>query len=489
MMKKVNYFVKIIVLFAVVMTVYSCAVNPVTGKRQIMLISEQQEVAMGLAYDPQVMATFGAYPDAELQNFVQAKGTEMGKISHRPNLEYHVKVVDSPVVNAFAVPGGYIYLTRGILAQFNNEAELIGVIGHEMGHVTARHSVSQQSKQQMGQLLLIGGMIASEKFAQYAQTALQGMELLFLKFSRDDERMADRLGVGYMSLIGYDGHKMADFFQVLNKMNMAESEGGVPTFLSTHPDPGDRFNSVNKSAQEWQDSLNLPVYKVNADSYLQLIDGIVYGEDPRQGYVEGNVFYHPELKFRFAHPAGWKLENAPTQVSMVPADGKALLIFSLAAQKTLQSAADSTLAAYGLKLERSEKRTVNGMPAIVTLSQQVSQDQSTGTKSVNEVLSYFIQYGNIIYVFHGVTAEVDFANYAPAMEASMNTFAKLTDASKINVKPQRILVKKVQRAGTLGEAFAYYGVKQDKLNELALLNEMELTDQVPAGKLIKIIGE
>jgi predicted Zn-dependent protease len=282
---------------------------------------------------------------------------------------------------------------------------------------------------------------------------------------------------------------MADFFQVLNKMNMSESEGGVPTFLSTHPDPGDRFNSVNKSAQEWQDSLNLPVYKVNADSYLQLIDGIVYGDDPRQGYVEGNVFYHPGLKFMFAHPAGWKLANAPTQVSMTPADGKALLIFSLTGQKTLQAAADSTLAAYGLKLERSEKRTVNGMPAIVTLSQQVSQDQSTGTKSVNEVLSYFIQYGNIIYVFHGVSAEVDFANYAPAMEGAMKTFARLTDASKINVKPQRILVKKVQRAGTLGETFAFYGMKQDKFKELALLNNMELTDQVQVGKSIKIIGE
>jgi len=315
------------------------------------------------------------------------------------------------------------------------------------------------------------------------------MELLFLKFSRDDERMADRLGVGYMSLIGYDAHKMADFFRVLDKMSMSESEGGVPTFLSTHPDPGDRFNSVNKSAQEWQDSLNLPAYKVNADSYLQLIDGIVYGEDPRQGYVEGNTFYHPELKFKFTHPAGWKLANAPTQVSMAPADGKALLIFSLTGQKTLQAAADSTLAGYGLQLQRSEKRTVNGMPAIVTLSQQVAQDQSTNTKSVNNVLSYFIQYGNIIYVFHGVSTEADFANYVQAMEQSMNTFAKLTEASKINVKPQRILIKKVQRAGTLGDALAFYGMKQEKLKELALLNDMELTDRVQVGKSIKIIGE
>ena len=201
-MKKLKFPVLILLFLATILFVISCAVNPVTGKKQIMLMSEEQEIALGLSYDPQVIATFGAYPDQNLQNFVQTKGTEMGKISHRPNLEYHVKVVDSPVVNAFAVPGGYIYLTRGILAQLNNEAELMGVLAHEMGHIAARHTVSQQSKQQIGQLLLIGGMIASEKFAQYAQYALQGMQLLFLSFSRDDERQADALGVEYSSKTG-----------------------------------------------------------------------------------------------------------------------------------------------------------------------------------------------------------------------------------------------------------------------------------------------
>jgi len=488
-MKRFRVFTNVAMFLAIAVMVSSCAVNPVTGKRQIMLMSEAQEVALGISYDPQVLATFGEYPDAELQAFVQAKGTEMGKISHRPNLEYHVKVVDSPIVNAFAVPGGYIYLTRGILAQFNNEAELIGVLAHEMGHVAARHSVSQQSKQQLGQLLLIGGMIASEKFASYAQYALQGMELLFLKFSRDDERVADELGVIYSTQLAYDAHKMADFFQVLQKMNMSESEGGVPTFLSTHPDPGDRYNDVNRSATNWQDSLKLAPYKINGDKYLQLIDGIVYGEDPRQGYVEGTIFYHPELKFKFSFPSGWKLENAPTQVSIAPTDGKALMIFTLSGQKTLQAAADSTLAAYGLKLQRSEKTTVNGLPAIVTLSKQEVQDQNTGVTNVNMVLSYFIDYSSRYYVFHGVSTEADFSSYSSSMESSMKTFARLTDASKINVKPQKILIKKVVSTGTLSEAFSYFGVKPSIYNELALLNNMALTDRVQAGKMIKIIGE
>jgi predicted Zn-dependent protease len=488
-MKSKKVLINLTLLAASLLIVISCAVNPVTGKRQIMLMSEAQEIALGISYDPQVLATFGEYADATLQSFVQARGTEMGKISHRPNLEYHVKVIDSPVVNAFAVPGGYIYLTRGIMAQLNNEAEFMGVLGHEMGHIAARHSVSQQTKQQLGTLLLIGGMIASEKFASYAQYAMQGMQLLFLSFSREDERQADDLGSEYSTKMGYDGTQMAEFFNVLKKMNMAAQQGGVPTFLSTHPDPGDRYNAVLRNTKAWQDSLNLPSYKVNTDSYLQLIDGIVYGEDPRQGYVEENTFYHPELKFKFSFPAGWTLTNAPTQVTIQPSDSKALILFTLCNQKSLQAAADSTLAAYSLQLQRSEKTTLNGMPMIATLSKQQNQDQTTGTVSTNEVLSYFIDYGSRYYVFHGVSTEADFPTYASLMETSMKTFNRLTESSKINVIPKRVYVKKVQRTGTLANAFSYYGIKQDMMQELALLNDLELTDQVQAGKLIKIVSE
>jgi predicted Zn-dependent protease len=488
-MRKINIQVLVLLFLANVILVISCAVNPVTGKKQIMLMSEEQEIQLGLSYDPQVMATFGAYPDNNLQNFVQTKVNEIGKISHRPNLEYHAKVVDSPVVNAFAVPGGYIYLTRGILAQLNNEAELEGVMAHELGHIAARHTVSQQSKQQLGQLLLIGGMIASEKFAQYAQYALQGMQLLFLKFSRDDERQADALGVEYSTKLGYDAHKMADFFKVLQKMSLSESEGGIPTFMSTHPDPGDRYNDVNKQAADWQTQVGLGSYKVNQDSYLKMINGIIYGEDPKQGYVEGNTFYHPELKFKFSFPNGWKLENSPLQVSITPPDQKALMLFTMSNQKSLEAAVDTTISQYKLTLQGSKRITVNGLQAIMTQCKQVSQDQSTGATQTNMVLSYFISHGGLIYIIHGVSTEADFNNYAGTMNSSMETFSNLTDPSKINVKPKRIQVVTVQRSGPLSDAFAYYRVPQTQYKELSLLNDLELTDQVPVGKLLKIIGE
>lgn len=481
--------VKIILVFTAILMVPSCAVNPVTGKKQLMLMSEAQEIEMGRQYDPQVISTFGQYQDDQLLQFIQEKGNEMGKLSHRPNLQYHFRILDTPVVNAFAVPGGYIYFTRGILAQFNNEAELMGVLGHEMGHITARHTVSNQSKQQLGQLLLIGGMIASEQFREFADYATQGMQLLFLKFSRDNEREADRLGVEYASKIRYDAQKMADFFNVLNKMNMASSQGGIPTFLSTHPDPGDRYNVVTQQASEWKTNLGYSDWKVNENSYLQMIDGMVYGEDPRQGYVDGNVFYHPDLKFRFPVPAGWKLENSPLQVQMAPEDGRAMMVFMLARQKTAAEAAQTVLQELSLTVLETKRETVNGLPAVAAISQQVSQNQQTGQQQTIKVMSYFIEYGGQVYVFHGVSSDVDFNSFARLFESTMAGFNRLTDAARLNVRPTRIRVKKVQQNGTLADAFRSFGVPQSQMNELALLNNLELTDRVQSGKLIKITGK
>ncbi len=486
-MKSFKYLFTALSIISLVLLVPSCAVNPVTGKKQLMFMSEEQEIAMGTNYDPQVIATFGLYDNETLQNFITNKVDEMGKLSHRPHLKYHVRILDSPVVNAFAVPGGYLYFTRGILGHFNCEAELMGVIAHEMGHVTARHTVSNQAKQTVVQLAVVGGMIASKDFAQFANEAMQGMQLLFLKFSRDNEREADRLGVEYSTKMGYDAHHMAEFFNVLDKMQMESDHAGVPTFMSTHPDPGDRYITVNKTADQWQDSIKLANYTVNSDSYLKMIDGLVYGEDPRQGYVEGNTFYHPEMEFSYPIPSGWTLVNSPMQVQMVSADQKALMLFSLAQEKTPQEAAQKAIESLKLEVTNSRNTSVNGLQAVVVDSKQTSQDQQTGQAQTIRVTSSFIEYNGAIYVFHGVSSDADFIANTQNFEHTMGNFNKLTDASKINVKPKTIEIKKVQRSGTLADAFSYYGVQQTAMKDLALLNNMELAEKVIPGKLIKII--
>src|SRR5688572_21507744 len=200
------------IIATLLVLVVGCAVNPVTGKKQVSLMSEAQELALGAESDPQIIAQFGLYEDAEMKSFIEKHGQEMAAISHRPNLQFHFRILDSPVVNAFAVPGGYVYFTRGIMAHFNNEAEFAGVLGHEIGHVTARHSVDQYTKSTIAQVLMIGGLIVSKELRAFANEANMAMQLMFLKYSRDHESQSDELGVEYSTKIGYDAREMAGFF-------------------------------------------------------------------------------------------------------------------------------------------------------------------------------------------------------------------------------------------------------------------------------------
>ena len=488
-MRTIKTLSVILLTVSLALLIPSCAVNPVTGKRQLVLMTEEQEIAMGTQYDPTVISTFGLYEDEELLNFITEKGTEIGKISHRPNLQFHFRILDSPVVNAFAVPGGYVYFTRGILAQFNNEAELMGVLGHEIGHVTARHSVQQQTRQQLSQLALAAGMIAVPEVAQFAGEASAAMQLLFLSFSRANEREADRLGVEYASKVGYDTHQMADFFDVLNKMQMASSHEGVPSWMSTHPDPGQRNITVNQITEEWQAKLPTQSFAVNTKEYLKMIDGIVYGENPRQGFVENNMFYHPDLAFQFPIPENWTLVNSPMQVQIVPASKDAAMIFKLSQEKGADAVAQKTISDLQLNLIDKSTVNLNGLNTVVTISEQVSQNDA-GQEQVLKILSYFIEKDAMVYTFHGLCLDANFNGYKPAFESTMKNFARLTNASKLNVQPDRIKVISINSASvSLKDAFAYYKVPQDRFEEMALLNNRELTDKLKRGDLIKILGK
>ncbi len=473
--------VKISLIFILLHAVVSCAVNPVTGKKQLMLLSEDQEKALGLQSDPEIIASMGVYEDPVLQQFINEKGNQMAKISHRPNLGYQFKIVDSPVVNAFAVPGGFVYFTRGIMAHFNNEAEFAGVLGHEIGHVTARHSAQQYTNQILVQGGLVLGMVLSEDFRQFADVAQVGTTLLLLKFGRDHESQSDRLGVEYASKIGYDAREMAGFFKTINRLS--DSGGGrIPTFLSTHPDPLDRFQKVNEESVRWQNA-RPGDYKIGRDSYLRMIDGLVYGEDPRQGYVEAGTFYHPELKFQFPVPRDWPLENTPAQVQMAPKDGKALMLLSLSQAKTPTDAAQALVQKGSLTVVENRNTTLNGLPAQIMIADQVNQQKNTAIR----VLAYFIQYNGLVYQLLGLSELKDFLTYSPVFEQTMRNFRPLTDPSRMNVQPERVRIKTVEQTTTLEQALRSYRMPESRLQELAILNGMELKDQVTQGMLIKVV--
>ena len=470
-----------VLLLALAYCVSACAVNPVTGKKQMVLMSEEQEIAMGKDYHPQVLAYFGEYKDASIQAFITEKGNEMAKVSHRPNLEYNFSIVDSPVINAFAVPGGYVYFTRGIMAHFSSEAEFAGVLGHEIGHITARHSVISQRNQILGQLGLIAGIILKPELAQFADPLSQGMGLLFLKFGRDAERQSDELGVEYATRIGYDASPMSNFFDVLERKN-EQSSSEVPTFLSTHPSPSERSVTIRRLSEDWKTKLGANEYMINRNAYLRKIDGLVYGEDPRQGFEESGVFYHPEMAFQFAIPSGWKLENSPSQVQMSPQEGNAVIIFRFAQGENLEEAAGESLKQYNLEMVEASNATVNGKEARFT---RAVQKQESGAEL--GVLMMHIRHQDQTFVFLGASDSNEYAAQAGRFRASMESFATLTDASKLSLQPERIKIIEAARSGTLSEVLQAQGISQGRLTELSLLNGMQLNERVETGTLLKIL--
>ncbi len=477
---------RILVLFITTSLLMSCSRNPVTGKRELSLMTEGQEISMGQSSDPSIVAQFGLYQDTKIQNFIQEKGKQMAAISHRPDLPYTFKVLDSPVVNAFALPGGPVYFTRGILAHFNNEAQFAGVLGHEIGHVTARHSAKQYSKGMLAQVGLMAGMIFSETFRTMGDAAGQAMGLLLLKNGRDAESESDMLGVTYSSKIGYDSHEMAGFFQTLSRLQ-EQSGQSIPTFLSTHPNPADRFNKVHEMSDVQQQVSNLPEYKINRNEYLRMIDGLVYGEDPRQGYTENYVFYHPELKFSFNYPSNWRLINSPQAVMIGDKDGKAMIQFTLGQGNSLDQVAQTEVQNAQLQVVESQRTNVNGFEAIAMISDQTTQGQQGQQGQTIRILSYFIQQGNFIYKFHGMSLKADFNRFYNSFESTFRSFSPLNDPSKLNVYPEKLDIYTVSTNQTLRDALLAGKIHSSRLDEFSILNGMKLTETVQAGTLIKVI--
>src|SRR5690606_14903282 len=345
----------------VLLLVAACATNPVTGRRQLSLVSEAQEIEMGRQSLAASAAQTGFYDDAELTAYVREMGMAMARASERPNLPWEFHVLDDAMINAFAAPGGFIFVTRGILSVLNSGAELAGVLGHEIGHVTAKHSVVQMSNATMAQIGLVAGAIAAPDIAAsgVGELAQAGASLLFLKFGRDDESQSDQLGHRYSLHAGYDVREMPKTFRTLQRVGESAGEGSrIPAFLSTHPDPGNRVEVTQHLADTVSDYSRLVT---DRDRYLRLLDGLVYGEDPRQGYFEQYRFLHPVLKFQFDKPANWQAVNYAVQVILAEPNGQAQLTLGSAQQSTAAAAAQAFAGQQGVAVRSSGAITVNGI--------------------------------------------------------------------------------------------------------------------------------
>jgi predicted Zn-dependent protease len=305
--------------------------------------------------------------------------------------------------------------------------------------------------------------------------------MLFLRFSRDNERQADDLGVEYASKIGYDATHMANFFETLERMNPGSDRSGLPNWFSTHPNPEDRIKVVRIRAKEWQDRLGRRDLVINRDEYLRHIDGLVYGDDPRQGYVEENIFYHPGLHFQFPVPADWKINNTPSNVQMVSGGQDAAILFTMTKGTSPNEAAKTFASQNKARVIEAESIQVNGLPSERLLSDVQTQ------KGVIRVLSFFIQRGKEIFVFHGLTSPNLLQKYGAVLDRTMRNFRELSDPRRINVKPDRIRIRVTGASNTLENVLSSSGVPNEKRKELALLNGKNLNEVIPPNTMLKVI--
>ncbi|MBN2102501.1 M48 family metalloprotease [bacterium] len=458
----------------------SCAVNPVTGKRELMLLSRSDEIALGQQTDKEIVEMYGLYDDESLQNYIQGLGRRMTPVTHQPSLPYSFKVLDTDVVNAFAVPGGFVYFTRGILAYLNNEAELAGVMGHELGHINARHSAKIISKAQLAQFGLELGSAVSETFAKLSGLAGLGVQMLFLKFSRDNEREADNLGVEYASKTGYDAKGMATFFQTLERMHPSD-ESGLPDWFSTHPDPVNRIDAVSQKTREWQERLAGKKFVFNRNSYIMHIDGLIFGPDPKQGYVEDNIFYHPAFTFQFPVPAQWQVSNMASQVQMVSPQQNGILLFTLVKASTLNDAAGNFIQNTQARVLQQNSKTIHGFSALEIFS-EISGNQSL------KLISTFIRKDEHIFAFHGYSAPSDFEDqFLSVFQNSMAEYKRLTDSKRINVMPKRIYIKTVEESESLSQYLRKQKIDPENYGNIEIINGFTMNTALKEGDKIKII--
>lgn len=292
-----------------------CAVNPATGRTDFVMMSERQELDLGARYNQEILKQNPPYADAKLQAYIQRVGERVARNSHRNQLSYVFTLVDSPDVNAFALPGGYIYIHRGLLAYLNSEAELAAVLGHEIGHVTARHSVRQQSQSTAWGLLGQAAAIGTGVGAVGDLTSVMGNAFV-RGYGRDMELEADGLGAQYLARSGYDPQAMIEVVKVLKsqedfareqaaRRGEAPAQGGYHGLFDTHPDNDRRLQEVIGPAR----ALVGGNQEVGRDAFLQQLDGLVFGDSAASGIRRGRHFYHGELDFTLTYPQGWQLVN------------------------------------------------------------------------------------------------------------------------------------------------------------------------------------
>jgi predicted Zn-dependent protease len=418
----------------------------------------------------------GLYPDPGLQSYIDGLGQRLAAESERPNLPWTFRVIDDPVVNAFAVPGGFVYMTRGILAHFNSEAQMVAVLGHEIGHVTARHSAAQMSKQQLAQIGMVVGSIASERFAQMSDLAGAGLSVLFLKYGRDDENQADALGLRYMKRTAHDVREMPSVFAMLGSLSAESGAGSVPNWLSSHPTPADRQQRMERAiAAIPAESIGTIVER---DAYLRRLENVIYGVNPRNGYFVGQRFNHPEMRFTMTFPQGWATANEAQAVRAMSSERDAAIQLTLSRATSADEALRAFTSQEGVQSGTVQRPAVSGFTSVAAPF-AVIQDADTLRGTV-----MFVQHNGQVFQLLAYGPSARWGARQAAAEGTLRSFSVLTDRAALDVQPHRIEIVRLDRGSSITDLRSRRASPLTA-EQLALLNQVRVADVIPAGQLVK----
>ncbi len=455
----------------------ACSMNPATGKRQLNFFSEEQEIAMGREGSDSFIQNFGLYPDEELQQLVAEIGADLAAASERPHLPWRFVVMDETIVNAYAMPGGFIHITREMLAHMNSEAELAAVLGHEIGHVTARHSVNQMSKQSIAQGLLAVGMIAAGP--EYAQDIGQlggaAAQMLFLKYGRDDESQADSLGLRYTVSEGWDPEHIPDVFATLGRLEAFHGGGqAIPNWARSHPTGQERVRRLEAEIAQIEPMDG----RYGREEFLARLDGLMWGENPREGYFKDGRFYHPDMAFSFRVPENWRKLNQKDAVRALSPEGDLMAQLTLAQGGDAETAARNFYSQRGIERGRTDFSPVNGVKAF---RGQFGVPRQGG--NLAGIVAFFEHRGTVLQLTT-FTVEERYRSLERSMLAILDSFEEVTSPAILNVKPRRLQVVRASRTAPLAQQ---PGLDGQNIAELEVINGLDPGESIQAGQRFKII--
>jgi len=472
--------------FFVVLT--GCSINPATGENQFTaFMSPAQEQQIGAQEHQKVLKQYGLYEDERLQKYVSEVGRRVTANTERSDVNYQFFLLDSPVVNAFALPGGYIYITRGIMSLARSEAEIASVLGHEAGHVTARHSAERYSR---GVATSIGASILSAAIdsSGVSQALGVGSDLYLKSYSREQENQADALGIRYLDRAGYDPQAMTDFLLQLqassaleSKIDEKSSRAPEASFFSTHPATAERVSRTRSEARGRSSG------SVGRDAYLKVVNGMIYGDSKKQGFVRGPKFIHPELGLMFNVPEDYKLYNSPSQVVAkgYHSSRGGMIVFDMASNKERVSPMRFLRDVWlkGQKVERAEEITIGGMKAVTasidgSVNGEDKKLQLVALRWSDDQIARF----QVILPPHPSGAQLD------ALKKATYSFHKMSNQESRIYGPYRILIVTAKPKDNVASMVKYMAVHDYKEERFRVLNGLTAGEKVKAGQLYKIVA-